>query len=468
MFSTFKRRVVNALSNLGKRQREMNEEEAAQLRNEEMLRKPPRPSEEVALPTPKKETAPSTMTMSRGSPWDRGLRFADTSLRCSESRRSLNSTQEPGLSSIRRSFTNDRQTLQRESTLRLFDESDAALPSTKVDQLPPAAYEDLLKEVGPIYFPLLESTVKREIARVVETELHVLDRCWKDTLYSHIRSVALRLIPTPKGVLKAIRRQKAIAIPIEVDEEDVKRLTALRAAPDQMEVISDKRVSYFITAGNMKSCFGTTWLFDSVINYYCALIEHQFSATGIITLGSFLYTAVSKNQDASRWTNQRDIFSAKKVLMVINRESHWTLAVLNNDQCRLEYYDSMGGDGKVVLDLLGRFLDEEYERKTHALQERARGESYLSTLTNRQRKRLEDKTLTPWLPPELPSRLPRHTPQKRVPQQSNGYDCGVFTCQFCLYSALDLGFQRIGQSDMPFLRNLIALELLEGRLMPRI
>ena len=51
-----------------------------------------------------------------------------------------------------------------------------------------------------------------------------------------------------------------------------------------------------------------------------------------------------------------------------------------------------------------------------------------------------------------------------APKQENGYDCGVFTCQFveCLARGGDLDFE---QSDMQYYRQRIRYELVKGRLM---
>lgn len=52
-----------------------------------------------------------------------------------------------------------------------------------------------------------------------------------------------------------------------------------------------------------------------------------------------------------------------------------------------------------------------------------------------------------------------------VPQQNNGYDCGVFACQFAVYSALGKPFL-FSQSDMPNIRKRMVVEISNGELKP--
>ena len=51
-----------------------------------------------------------------------------------------------------------------------------------------------------------------------------------------------------------------------------------------------------------------------------------------------------------------------------------------------------------------------------------------------------------------------------LPQQENGYDCGVFTCQFL--KALSRGQERFAftQRNMPYLRKRMILEIAQAKL----
>lgn len=54
-----------------------------------------------------------------------------------------------------------------------------------------------------------------------------------------------------------------------------------------------------------------------------------------------------------------------------------------------------------------------------------------------------------------------------MPQQENGYDCGIFTCQ--VLEALSRGEVvnefAFGQKDMPYLRNRMAWEIGSAKMM---
>ena len=52
---------------------------------------------------------------------------------------------------------------------------------------------------------------------------------------------------------------------------------------------------------------------------------------------------------------------------------------------------------------------------------------------------------------------------KDVPQQSNGYDCGVFVCMYCDYMSDDLQ-PKFGQEKMPQFREKICASILRGSL----
>ena len=42
---------------------------------------------------------------------------------------------------------------------------------------------------------------------------------------------------------------------------------------------------------------------------------------------------------------QVDIFTAKLVMIPVHLGSHWALAVVDNQQCKVEYYDSLQYNG---------------------------------------------------------------------------------------------------------------------------
>ena len=108
--------------------------------------------------------------------------------------------------------------------------------------------------------------------------------------------------------------------------------------------------------------------------------------------------------------------------------NHWCLAVINVKEKRFEYYDSLGGGAGNVLQLLRSYVVG--EAKTYCGQP-------------------DDYNVDDWT-----DLVP-----KNIPQQNNGYDCGVFTLKYAdfLSASLPLTFD---QEDMPLFRRRIAAEIL--------
>jgi len=108
-------------------------------------------------------------------------------------------------------------------------------------------------------------------------------------------------------------------------------------------------------------------------------------------------------------------------------QNHWCLAAINLRRKRFEYYDSLGGTNNECLMALRKWLQDEHKDKKGS-----------------------DMDLTEWT---------FHTPGDNVPQQKNGYDCGVFMCKYADFVAKDqpLAF---GQDQMQYFRKRLALDTL--------
>ena len=124
---------------------------------------------------------------------------------------------------------------------------------------------------------------------------------------------------------------------------------------------------------------------------------------------------------------QFDLFSKDVVLIPVNHNnSHWTGAAINFRKKSIESYDSMGMDRAQVYKLLRGYLDAEHRNK---------------------KKKPFD--FTGWVDWTLEDK----------PQQENGYDCGVFTCQFL--ESLSRGEEQFAftQANMPYLRRKMVWEI---------
>ena len=98
----------------------------------------------------------------------------------------------------------------------------------------------------------------------------------------------------------------------------------------------------------------------------------------------------------------------------------------------ITYYDSMGGLGNSVLQLLHRYLKEEHLKKKKC-------------------------------PLPNPDEWKMVSPGRRIPQQHNCSDCGVFSSQFLKYLANDVVFD-FAQQDIQHIRMKMCLEILNKKL----
>lgn len=183
------------------------------------------------------------------------------------------------------------------------------------------------------------------------------------------------------------------------------------------------------------------WLNDEIMNFYGAMIltrsesnRDPIAKRKILDVHYFstFFWPKLKNEGyeqgrLAKWTKKIDIFSKDVILIPINHNnSHWTGAAINFRRKRIESYDSMNLDRHQVFKALRSYLDSEHRNK---------------------RKKPFD--FTGWQ---------NHNPED-TPQQENGYDCGVFTCQFL--ESLSRGQEefQFSQRDMAYLRRRMIWEI---------
>ncbi|KAH8100526.1 cysteine proteinase [Cristinia sonorae] len=189
------------------------------------------------------------------------------------------------------------------------------------------------------------------------------------------------------------------------------------------------------------------WLNDEIINFYGALIQqsseenkendvagmkrpkvHQFSTFFWSKLKSSGY----EKGRLAKWTKSFDIFQKDIVLIPVNHNNaHWTAAAINFRDKRIESYDSMGMDRTSVYKLLRQYVSDEHRNK-----------------------KKKEFDWTGWEDYDM----------EDVPQQENGYDCGVFTCQFLATLARGEKHFPFTQKNMPYLRRRMIWEICNGRL----
>lgn len=187
------------------------------------------------------------------------------------------------------------------------------------------------------------------------------------------------------------------------------------------------------------------WLNDEVINFYCKLLEERAKKSAdspkVWFPNSFFWPKLSgadnkvySYKDVKRWTIKAkiDIFELDHVIFPMNiGESHWALGAIDIKNKGFRYFDSMFcRPHRNFVPFLQKYLQDEHKAK--------KGKDFVGA---------DEWDLI--------------MPDDPVPQQNNGYDCGVFTCNFaeCFSSGRELGFT---QDDMPDLRMRLAARVMGG------
>ena len=203
------------------------------------------------------------------------------------------------------------------------------------------------------------------------------------------------------------------------------------------------------------------WLNDEVINFYMELLKQRASADMSLGDGkrfpkchifsTMFYPKLMQNATfdysrVRRWTMAKkmahgDVFGMDLVLVPIHcNGNHWTLAVINFVDRRFEYHDSLRGSGRHVIKNLRDWLRKESADKRKCEWE---GWEEIAGHPN------DGEWRNGWSEKEW---------ERGIPQQRNGFDCGVFMCKNADYHARD-GLLNFTQADIDYFRRRIVLEI---------
>lgn len=202
-----------------------------------------------------------------------------------------------------------------------------------------------------------------------------------------------------------------------------------------------------ITRRLLKCLDGCSWLNDEVVNFSMSMLQERdtkMCENFKERISSHYYNSFFMNKlmdsgdgtynynNVKRWSKKFNIFRKLKVFCPINlKNTHWTMLVMYLQEKRIEYYDSMGSRGTRYLNGALQYLQDESIK-------------------------VNESSFNPdeW---ELTSTT------HHVPQQENGFDCGVFSIMYAdfITDNLPLSFS---QEDMPFYRKKICANILRGSL----
>jgi sentrin-specific protease 1 len=189
-----------------------------------------------------------------------------------------------------------------------------------------------------------------------------------------------------------------------------------------------------ITARDLRTLQGASWLNDEIINFYFELIAER-SAGSVHVMNTFFYPKLKDSgyPAVRRWTKKVDIFAKERILLPVHLGVHWCVAEVDVRGKKIVYYDSLHGSNEVCLQLLLDWLKAEHlDKKSHPL--------------------------------PTPELWQLSTPHQQTPPQQNGYDCGVFTCVTAEHRSRNAGLF-YSQAHMSYFRQRLSYEIITGRLL---
>ncbi|CAE6369147.1 unnamed protein product [Rhizoctonia solani] len=235
------------------------------------------------------------------------------------------------------------------------------------------------------------------------------------------------------------KTSEAPALPKALGAEDQAEVAAALAKRGTVAKFAREQVS----DSDLSRLKPAQWLNDEVINFYGALIlarseeaqKGKGKALDVHYFNTFFFAKLEEmgyeKSRIGKWTKKIDIFKKDVVLIPVNLgNAHWTCAAINFQKKRIEYHDSMGRKRGKIYKILRDYLSSEHKDK-----------------------KKKDFDFTGW----------EDHFDENAPQQENGYDCGVFSCQYmeCLSRGAPFGFS---QENMSYLRQRMILEITRGKL----
>lgn len=232
-------------------------------------------------------------------------------------------------------------------------------------------------------------------------------------------------------------------VPLLKDEEnEVAR--ALSNAFRRKVLVTHENSNIQIT-GEMLQCLRPgAWLNDEVINVYLELLKEREKREPKKFLkchffSTFFYKKLISGRtgydykSVRRWTTQRKLgyclLECDKIFVPVHKEIHWCLAVINKKDGKFQYLDSLGGVDKQVMKVLAQYFVDEVKDKSGL-----------------------DFDITSW----------KQEYVKDLPNQENGFDCGMFMIKYADFYSRDIGL-RFKQEHMPYFRKRTAKEILRLR-----
>lgn len=245
----------------------------------------------------------------------------------------------------------------------------------------------------------------------------------------------------PKKIEKDSLREPFVPLTEEEQEEVAK---AFSNANRRKVLVSHENSNIQITGEILQCLKPHAWLNDEVINLYLELLKERERREPKKFLNchffnTFFYKKLIGGRNGydyksvRRWTTQKKLgyglIDCDKIFVPIHKEVHWCLAVINKMEKKFQYLDSLGGRDAHVLKVLARYFVDEVKDKS--------GQDI--DVSSWDREYVED-----------------------LPEQQNGYDCGVFMIKYADFYSRGMGLH-FSQENMPYFRVRTAKEILKLR-----
>ncbi|XP_013742927.2 ubiquitin-like-specific protease ESD4 isoform X2 [Brassica napus] len=281
----------------------------------------------------------------------------------------------------------------------------------------------------------------KKLLRSAERRDSKLEALGFEILFNEKRLSQLRQ-SRPKPVEKPLKVPDEPFIPLT--KEDKAEVYNAFSGKNRRKVLVTHANSNIDITGQVLQCLTpSAWLNDEVINVYLELLKEReirepkkylkchffntFFYKKLVSDSGYNYKAVR------RWTTQRKLgyalIDCDMIFVPIHRSVHWTLAVINNRDRKFLYLDSLNGVDSKILNALAKYLGDEAKEKSG-----------------------KDIDVSSWDMEFV----------EDLPQQQNGYDCGMFMLKYIDFFSRGLGIC-FSQEHMPYFRLRTAKEILRLR-----
>jgi hypothetical protein len=268
------------------------------------------------------------------------------------------------------------------------------------------------------------------IQKLAQKATSLLDYSAADRIQNELQEIEDSISRIRKLRLKPkseVSYKRVVPLPQFSDGEKARFNELVSHAPDEA-VLKHEASRVSLKGSDLSRLRPGCWLNDEIINLYMRLLQERDTRLHENQKGeeypkchffnSFFLSKLYKDagmyeyNNVRRWTvpgrlkavgqSRSSILDCDKIIVPVNQcNVHWVVAVINLEEKRFEYYDSLNGEDSECLNYLAQYLVDEFKNK-----------------------RSEDrKDILEW---------PKVYP-KSIPKQVNGYDCGVFLLLFSDY-----------------------------------